>query len=102
MVRDVRPAPPEVRLALRDALIDAACPASHAGRVAEGATYERDEEGDYLCVLGSCVAADGGSPALEDLAEDVVAINAESHDRAARGEVGFEPLWPLAARAPRR
>jgi hypothetical protein len=101
MVRDVRPAPPEIRLALRDALIDAGRPASHAGRVADDATYERGEDGDYLCALGSCVGVDRDSP-LQDLAEDVVADNAESHDRMARGQVGFEPFWPLAARAPRR
>jgi hypothetical protein len=101
MTSDIRPAPLEVRNALRVALIDAGCPISHAATVADLATFEQDDDGDYICVLGNCVVADDTS-ALDELAENLVDDNAERHDRTARGEAGYQPLWPTPERAQRR
>ena len=101
MTADIRPAPPEVRDALLAALIEAGCPISHAATVADLATFEQDDDGDYICVLGNCVVVDDTS-ALDELAENLVDDNAERHDRTARGEAGYPPLWPIPERAQRR
>ncbi len=101
MTLAIRPASPKVRDALRAALVDSGCPASSAATVTDQATLQQDEDGDYICVLGNCVGVvgDDDTSALEALAEDVVADNAEAHDRTARGKAGCEPLWPLTDRA---
>ena len=98
----IRPAAPEVRnAALRVALIDAGCAISHSATVADLATSEQDDDGDYICVLGNCVVAHDTS-ALDALAENLVDDNAERNDRTARGETGYPPLWPTPERAQRR
>jgi hypothetical protein len=39
---------------------------------------------------------------LDQLAENLVDDNAERHDRTARGEAGYQPLWSTPERKPRR
>jgi hypothetical protein len=103
MTPAMRQAPPELREALRAALVDARCPVTCAAPVAAWATFEQDDDGDYICVLGNCVGVGGDHDvsALDALAENVVADNAVA-DRTGRAERGYEPLWPLPGRAPRR
>ena len=101
MTSDIRPAPPEVRNALRVALIDAGCPSSYAATVSDLAMFEQDDDGYYLCMLGNCVVS-ADTSAVDQLAESLVDDNAERHDRTARGEAGYQPLWPTPDRAPRR
>jgi len=40
--------------------------------------------------------------AISSVVENVAADNAEAHDRSARGESGWSPLWPLPGRPVRR
>ncbi len=40
--------------------------------------------------------------AVEHVAQNVAADNAEANDRIVRGEAGWEFYWPLPGRAPRR
>ncbi len=101
MTSAVRPAPPEVRDALRGALIEAGCPINHAATVADLATFEQEDDGDYICVPGNCVIADN-TATLDEMAEKLLDDNAERNDRTARGEAGYQPLWPTPERAQRR
>lgn len=91
------------------ALVANGCPASTASGLAAQLTLERDDGVERYCLLGTCVAADskalGQEPlddaAVEVLAHAVASENAEAHDRTARGEAGYRPLWALAGRSPR-
>lgn len=106
MLQEVRPVTLEVREALRRGLMEVGCPGDTATALAGQATSERHAEDDvaYLCLVGICVPLDGGSVtvAVDALTDNAAADDAEANDRAARGKPGWEPLWPLLDRRPRR
>lgn len=101
MLEDIRPVPPVIREAVRDALVGVGCPVETARHLAEETTAERHDGVNVICLMGVCV--DGPSrSAIGSLASNIAADNAEAHDRTARGERGYEPLWPMPGRKPRR
>ncbi len=100
MLEDIGPAPAAVREAVRRHLVEAGCPPEVASRLAAETTAERQDGGTFICLMGAC--APPGDKAVESLVENVLDDNAEANDRAARGKRGYESLWPLPDRNPRR
>jgi hypothetical protein len=99
--------------ALVSALRQRGCPPETADRLAQELRTERlrgDRPPDEWTVLlhgqghGFFVPvdADEWDAAVWSLVENVAADNAEATDRAARGEAGWTPLWPLPDRQARR
>ena len=99
--------------ALVAALRDVGCPADLAAELAGRTRWEPQEDSgtsDDWTVLLLSHGAGVGVPVergeweqvVWSLAENVAADNAEAHDRAARGEAGWVPLWTLPDRRPRR
>ena len=99
---------------MRDAVVEAlrekGCPDAVARRIADSLRIV--DEGEWLALLDSptvthgCgievpVTPDQWSTAVHHLVENVAADNAEAVDRAARGEPGWTPMWPLPGRKPR-
>jgi hypothetical protein len=99
---------PWVTEALLAALRDAGCPSDIAEQLSGEARVGRQQGGtDWLLMLhnhGTSYPADRSEAAVaaEHLASNLAADNAEAVDRAARGESGWTPYWPLPNRWPRR
>jgi hypothetical protein len=93
--------------ALVSALRAVGCPADTARELAREVRVERSpQQGDELMVLlgghgvgvGLPVQRDHVEEAVWSLVQNVAAENAEAHERAARGEPGWAPFWPLPDR----
>lgn len=95
----------QVTEALAAALRACGCPTDTAHDLATAARVEKRHGPWMLMLLGYGAelpreATDTGS-AVDYLATNVAADNAQANDRAARGEAGLTPLWPLPNRKPR-
>ncbi|RBY87689.1 hypothetical protein [Blastococcus sp. TF02A-30] len=104
---------PWMSAALAAALRDVGCPADMAVELAGRARLEplgdpgTPDEWTLLLLghgvgVGVPVEREEWEQAVWSLAENVAADNAEAHDRAARGEAGWVPLWALPNRPQRR
>jgi hypothetical protein len=99
---------PGVSDALAAALCDAGCPRDTAQQLSIEVRVERPPGStDWLLMLknhgtGYPVDRDDVAGAVQHLAMNVAADNAEAVDRAARREPGWTPYWPLPDRASRR
>lgn len=104
--------PPPVELwmteSLQAALRDTGCPPAVAQHVSTKLRVERPAGSrEWLLMLenhgmGYPADADEVASAVEHLAQNLAADNAEAIDRTARGEPGWMPFWPLPDRRPRR
>lgn len=86
------------------ALVEVGAPQEAAVALAGTATVETHEGVLVLCLNGACVeidADDVGAGAIDDLAANAAADNAEAVDRQRRGE-DETPWWPLPGRPRRR
>lgn len=98
---------PWLQQALAAALADAGCPPGVAQQLSGNVHVERPRgSAEWLLVLtdhGTSYPAtrDEAAYAVEHLARSVAADNAEAVDRAARGEPGWTPYWPLPDRTQR-
>lgn len=91
--------------ALAAALRARGCPADTADDLAVAARVETRDGISMLMLLeyGTELPrnADEVEYAVDYLAANVAADNAQANDRATRGETGWTPLWPLQHRQPR-
>jgi len=99
---------PDMRKALAIALCNAGCPPETARQLSLEARVERPpSSNDWLLMLknhgtGYPANRDEVAHAVDHLAMNLAADNAEAVDRAARSESGWTPYWPTPDRAPRR
>ena len=93
---------------LATALRDTGCPPGTAQHLSTGLRVERPGDStEWLLVLenhGTGYPADAGEVAyaVEHLARNLAADNAQAVGRTARGEPGWAPHWPLPDRVSRR
>ena len=93
---------------LAAALRDTGCPPDSAQHLSKTLRVERTRAGSgWLLMLedhgtGYPADRDEVAYAVEHLARNVAADNAEAVDRTARGEPGWTPFWPVSGRMPRR
>ena len=91
--------------ALAAALPACGCLSDTANELATAACVEGRDGFWMLVLLGYGAAlpreADETESAVDYLAANVAADNSRANDRAARGETGRRPLWPLPDRRPR-
>ena len=93
---------------LAAALRDTGCPPETAQHLSTKLRVERPGGGEeWLLILenhgtGYPADRDEGAYAVEHLALNLAADNAEAVDRTARGEPGWAPYWPIPDRMPRR
>lgn len=92
---------------LAAALRDTGCPPQTAQHLSIKLRVERPRGStEWLLILenhgtGYPAARDEITYAVEHLARNLAADNAEAVDRTARGESGWTPYWPLPERMPR-
>ena len=98
------PATEGQKRAIREALVAVGAPVRQAVQLADEATLEECEGELMLCLKGACcsMADQADQAAIEELALNAAADNAEAHDRQQRGEADWTPWWPLPERRPRR
>jgi hypothetical protein len=106
-----RTAPAALQRALLERLVARGSPRNVASELAaelETASQRRTEWARLRgMVLASSVESeedreDVTREHVTGLAENLADDNAEANDRTARGESGYDPLWPLPDRTPRR
>ena len=100
--------------AVAAALRHSGCPAATADRLARNITIRRSDPHpgwpeewlavlhDHGCGVPVPVDRDEWDVVARHLADNIAADNAEAHDRTARGEAGWVPVWPLPGRRPSR
>jgi len=92
---------------LEAALRDTGCPPETAQHVSTRLRVERPGGSrEWLLMLenhgtGYPAGADEAASAVEYLAQNLAADNAEAVDRTARGEPGWTPYWPIPDRMQR-
>jgi hypothetical protein len=102
------PVEPWVTESLAAALRDTGCPPETAEYLSTKLRVERSGGStEWLLMLenhgaGYPADADEVAYAVEHLARNLAADNAEAVDRTARGELGWTPSWPLPDRLPPR
>jgi hypothetical protein len=93
---------------LEAALRNSGCPAAAARHLSAKLRVERPGGSrEWLLMLenhgtGYPAGADEVASAVEHLAQNLAADNAEAVDRTAGGEPGWPAYWPLPDRLPRR
>lgn len=99
----MREVSPSQRDALDAALREVGAPPAVASALAATATLEMYGDVTMLCLEGNCSEVEGPEDlsAVQELADNAAADNAEAFDRQGRGEPGHVPWWPLPHRQAR-